>query len=365
MHRIRPLAGDDLPALTRLYQKTWGDPGQPPDTRFVGYLEQLLLQNPWRDPAVPSLIYEDDDGSIIGFLGIHCRRMVFRGRPIRVAVSNSLMVDPERRRTLAGVQLQTALFAGPQDLSITDTANDASRSLWEHLGGISVPLYSLRWTRVLNPSRYALDWCAAELGWHPRGTRLVKPLVRALDRAAARLPAYDFLKDVSETAVGELDTKTLLDCLQHSAANHSLRPEYDLHSLAWLLDMATQKKQHGSLAREVVRNARDEVLGWYLYYRNPSACSEVLQFSALESSVHAVLHHLFRSAWRAGSVAVSGGVGPAYIRELSNNHCRLHAGPWLLAHSRNTELLHAICRGDAFLTRLEGEWWLRVLEFVH
>jgi hypothetical protein len=32
-----------------------------------------------------------------------------------------------------------------------------------------------------------------------------------------------------------------------------------------------------------------------------------------------------------------------------------------MVHSNKPELLHAIHRGDAFLTRLEGEWWMRFI----
>jgi len=33
-------------------------------------------------------------------------------------------------------------------------------------------------------------------------------------------------------------------------------------------------------------------------------------------------------------------------------------GPWVLIHSRRPEILPAVERGDAFLSRLDGEWWL-------
>lgn len=365
MGRIRALAVDDIAAVAHLYQKTWGEGSKSPDPGFAGYLEHLFFRNPWADPDVAPLVYQDDDGSIIGFLGVLCRRMVFKGRPIRVAVSNSFMVDPDRRRTLAGVHLLKAFFAGSQDLSITDAANDAGRVMWEHFGGITVPLYSLRWTRVLNPSRYALEWCATKRGWAGPLAALFKPLAIVLDRVAASLPPNEFLRDVPETAVEALNTETLLECIGQVSANKSLKPEYDLHSLRWLLDMATQKKVYGSLSREVVRNTRDEVVGWYVYYQNPNSRGEVLQLSAVKNSVQDVLHHLFRNAWRAGALAISGRIEPTFIPELSENYCRIHSGSWMLAHSRNMDILYSICRGDAFLTRLEGEWWTRFLEFVH
>jgi hypothetical protein len=46
--------------------------------------------------------------------------------------------------------------------------------------------------------------------------------------------------------------------------------------------------------------------------------------------------------------------------EFRKKHCLLHhRGYWTLVHSRNPDALEAIYRGDAFLTRLEGEWSMR------
>jgi hypothetical protein len=35
-----------------------------------------------------------------------------------------------------------------------------------------------------------------------------------------------------------------------------------------------------------------------------------------------------------------------------------------LIHSRNEKLLNAIYHGDAFLSRLEGEWWMRFCDLA-
>src|SRR2546429_6858547 len=54
-----------------------------------------------------------------------------------------------------GRRLMSRLLAGPQELSITDDANDAARRLWETLVGESSPNYGLRWTHPLRPFSYA------------------------------------------------------------------------------------------------------------------------------------------------------------------------------------------------------------------
>ncbi len=53
---------------------------------------------------------------------------------------------------------------------------------------------------------------------------------------------------------------------------------------------------------------------------------------------------------------------PRYVQELSDRHCWLRTdGTWTLVHSRHAEVMAAVQQGDAFLSRLEGEWWMRFL----
>jgi len=71
-----------------------------------------------------------------------------------------------------------------------------------------------------------------------------------------------------------------------------------------------------------------------------------------------VLAHLFAHAWRRGAAAIEGRMEPRFSRELSRQHCSfLVPGLFVMAHSRNSELIGALGAGDAFFSRLEGEWW--------
>jgi hypothetical protein len=72
------------------------------------------------------------------------------------------------------------------------------------------------------------------------------------------------------------------------------------------------------------------------------------------------LQRLLADAWRHGAVAVRGRLDPRHVQELSDQHCWLRQeGPRTLAHSRDAEIMAAIQLGDATLSRLEGEWWMR------
>src|SRR5581483_7581848 len=98
-----------------------------------------------RPSGITSLVFEENSGEITGFLGVVPRPMSFNGRPVRAAISSQFIVAPARRSTLAAVKLLQAFVSGPQDLSIADEANDASRKLLGSLGGSTALLYSLYW----------------------------------------------------------------------------------------------------------------------------------------------------------------------------------------------------------------------------
>jgi hypothetical protein len=54
---------------------------------------------------------------------------------------------------------------------------------------------------------------------------------------------------------------------------------------------------------------------------------------------------------------VSGGLEPGMLQEMSSRHCYLRqAENWTLVQSKDRELLDAVLSGNAFLSRLEGEW---------
>jgi len=81
--------------------------------------------------------------------------------------------------------------------------------------------------------------------------------------------------------------------------------------------------------------------------------------AARRSAEKTVLRFLFWDAWRNGAWALAGRVEPWLVDALA-----ARTGPssaahqWTLLHSPRPEILHAIERGDALLSHLDGEWWL-------
>lgn len=355
MSRVRPFLVEDIPEVVGLWLRSF--PARPPSTpeAVKEYFREVFFDDPSRDESIPSLVYEDN-GACAGFIGALPRRMIFRGQKIRAVVATQLMVEPGPGRALAALDLHRALFAGPQDLTFTDGANDAAQRIWERAGGQVNRLYSLEWTRVLRPASFARN----RLEHRSRSTRLnaASPMFEVADAIARRLPIGFSRPPPSRLADEDATAEAIVSITDKST--HSLRPAYDIDSLSWLLAKVRETKKHGNLRSRCVRDAGGQPVGWYVYYAKPFGVSQVLSFGGHRRAIPDVLRSLFRDAWNEGSVAVSGQAEPLFMRELTDQRssfkCRTLG---VLAQSRHSEILGAIHCGDSLLSRLDGEWWLR------
>lgn len=356
--QVRPLAEDDIPRVVELHRRVYPNAEKislRTESAYRAHFEEIFLRHPWCDEAMPSLVYHEGDGRITGCLGVMPCRMSWDRRPIQVATTHHFMVDPSSRSTLAGVRLLKTFLAGPQDLSLATEANNMSRKVWEGLGGKTLLLYSIRWTRALRPSRFVLFRLETRRSLAPFALAL-RPLGWVIDAALARAPRSHFQQSVPRVSGEDLDGETMLGCLHECSRGRSLCSVYDDGSLKWLFDILARKETDGTFRKVLVRNLKQKIIGWYLYYLNPGGVSEVVQIGAKDDSIEDVLDHLFYHAWRQGAIAVSGQLDPRFMPAFLAKQCFLHGGSWTLAHSRNPDLLRTLDRGNAFLTRLEGEW---------
>jgi hypothetical protein len=355
---VRPLEERDIPQIAELHEKVLGKAINGSAPSLPARLSRIFLHHPWPTESLPSWVFEDGRGRVVGCIGAVPRPMSFNGRRILAAISHSFIVDPDSRSTLAAVALAQKFLAGPQELSLAE-GNAVSRTILERAGGSTSLLYSLCWTRPLRPGRYVLSFLNKR-GMPPAARWTLLPFCQLADALTPLIARKPFKLAEPAVSGAELDADTLQRAVGEFTLNRSLRPHYDPQTLAWLLETLAQMHERGSLQKVVVRNAQRETVGWYLYYGKPGGVGTVVQIGAKDGCAEDVLDHLFLHARQRGMVAVSGQVDPAYFHLYSRRDCVFHhdGGSWILVHARVPELRHAIDRGDAFLTRLEGEWWI-------
>ena len=362
---VRDLEEGDLSRVAKLYQKMNGGRYSGSHGALESYFRDIFFDNPWNQESISSLVYEEKNEGVVGFLGVIPRRMCFQGSIIKVAVGNNFMVDPEFRTSMAGIQLLKKFFAGPQDLSLTDEANELVRRAWEGCGGVASQLYSMHWRRPLRPTQYLMR-TLMDSGFLKAVHRLTRPICYMLDSLFVRVQGSPFYLSEPALQYEELDEISLQECITHFAADRLLFPVYDANSLGWLLDMLAQKQSYGSLHKALIRDEENKILGWYLYLLKPGENAQVVQVGGSSQTIKEVLECLIFDAWRNGALALNGRLDPRFMQTFSELYCFFdQSASGTLIQSKNSGIIQAFLQGDAFFTRLEGEWWLRTREVLN
>jgi hypothetical protein len=347
---------DDIARVADLHRRVFNTTEAVAGSRFDAYdryLRDVFLRPEVGDHPIQSLVCDAGQGAIVGFLGLVPRRMRFGRQPILAAVCSQFIVDSARRGQ-TGLLMLKRCFQGPQDVSITDEANDATRTIWEWCGGSTAMLYSLHWMRPIRPVQFMLALASRRERWQSIAGAATRAAARIADAGIARLLGGRPTQGVR----AELDLDTLSAWLPEFTRERSLGPDYDHASLQWVLGRARRAYDH--LRAAWVRGADARPAGWYLFSVDRARIAHVVQIGARPHTIDLVLDHLFDDAARHGAAALSGRLDPAFAQHLSDRHCVFRAeGQWTLVHARRPEIVEAVQRGDAFLTRLEGEWCLR------
>lgn len=359
--QVRPFTENDIEQVSDLHRRGFRVTGSAsPElfNKYRTYFSEVFLKNPWSDCRAGALVHEESDGAISGFIGSVMRPMVFKGERIRARMGTQFIVDP-RKRGFAGLKLLRAFFDGPQDLTIGDEGNTSSRGLWEAFGGFTLLLYSMHWYYPLRPCESMRRVLMSFGRVPPLAPRIAAPLARMVDSIAA--PALTKLvRRKTGRLIGQDPSPAELAACVSEADRNSLRPEYDERSLEWLLGRARRLRPSMSLQKRLLKTEAGQTAGWYVFVGSRGAPAEVLQLHASAGFEDDVLECLFEHARAEGAAALVGRMEPAMAQVFSDKRCPLQCGPhWVLVHSRRPELLGALLRGEAFLSRLEGEWCLR------
>jgi hypothetical protein len=361
MTQVRPFTSSDIPPVADLFLKVFGKDAQYPLSRdeVARSLADVFLDHPWRHEPLTSYVCETSRGTIAGFLGVTPRRMRFKGRSILVVVIAHHMVDPVERGSHLGLHLLRSLLAGPQDLTLTDGATDQGMKIWTRLGGMVAVLPSMTWLRPLRPAALAAAAVRSKYPMLAPCTAAARPCASVIDSVLVRRGPHRFRRprSASEAEASDLDPAAILTGITELSEDNGLRPDYDSRAIEWLVARAGGLVAPGALQKAVVRNGQGKMLGWYLYHLNPAGVSEVLQIVATRGAIGKVFNHLCYDAWTRGALGLGGRVDASLLETVGLNDCILACGnPWVVAHSRDTELLQNVCQGRAWFTRLDGEW---------
>ncbi|PZO80093.1 MAG: hypothetical protein DI629_07710 [Mesorhizobium amorphae] len=344
----------------RILRKSSG----PTPPGLQSYLSDLFLDGPTADPDLPSLVHVREDGSVSGFIGVLPMALEHEGAPVRGALCCSMMVDRPEEDPFAGARLLRGFMAGPQDISLTETANDISTTMWRKMRGLVLNDYSLEWLRVIRPAGFAAALAATRFG----PARLLAPLARPFDRFLGGRRGADprwthpdagakgrvlKVEDASESTVAEL--------LPRLTAHYPMRPRWDGDTLSRMLVHARVKRRYGGLAQQVVSSPGGQPLGLFVYYGDPGGIGRAVQVVAVPGQEGAVIDAMVNHAAERGLVAIRGRSQPNLLNVmLGRRFIFVHASS-SIATARDPRLLEPFTAGKAFFNGFAGESWTRLM----
>jgi hypothetical protein len=358
---IRAFTPEDIKQVANLFQKVFRKNTPPASESLAKYFYELYFEHPWYREDMPSLVYETSERKILGFLGVLPLYMKFNGTSLLAGVGGNYMVDPSLKNPLAGPRILKKFLSGPQELSMSDTGNEIGRRMWEGLGGTVSHLQSLHWIRPLRPAQLARKTVEEKIPFVKFSRLLTKPFCSFFDGFASTWSSSPFYLAKPSGYTKEITTQEILDCIQTASVKRALLPSYTEKTLQWIMQKACEKQEFGSLRSMGVFSGDHVLTGWFLYYPYPGKIGQVLQVGTKSQSIGVVLDHLFRDALTMKSVALIGRLDAAFMKEFSAKLCLLfHRSNYFVMHSKDAGILHAIQSGNAYITRLEGEWWTRL-----
>lgn len=349
MAAIRPFTRADLPAVAALVEARlpgwiWGE----------SLLAETLVDHPWADPELPSLVALDDRDEVVGFMGAQVRRLRLDERSIRGVCCSHLVVTADRRAGVAGTLLLRQMLGGPQDLSWTDTATDDVVRLWRGFGGELDYSRSCDWMLVLRPVRWARRILGARIRRQELGRWLTPVAAFPGQGAGPRLMPRAFPDRPPDVTAEEATAATIVEQIPTLTDKMRLRVDYDQEHLETLF--AQLETAVGPVVRRLVHRAGGPI-GWYVYAHQPSGVSRVLHISALEAETDAVIGELVDHARANGSTVLTGRAEPYLHRSLRRRFAVLGFARQPVFHTRNQEIRGLLATSSSLLTVLDGEWF--------
>jgi hypothetical protein len=351
MPEIRDFVPTDAPAVASLYERVSRSGAESPHPLLQRYFERTFFDAPWLEPLLPSLVYEDSAGHVLGFIGLHIRRVDFEGQELRLAAVGPLLVAPDARGGAAGIELVKVLFRGSQEIAYTGSANVIGRRIWEALGARPVQLNCLTWTHVLRPATLTANRLSRKVG---RPAALSLPVGRVVDGATRRFVRAGARASAGVTTA-PLTTAAMLEHFPAFAKPFRLRPAYDSAYLDWRLEGLREWARLGDFVDRLVL-AGGRPVGWYMYYAKRDGISDVLQLVAEPRHVGTTLDELLRDARARGSAAVRGRLEAHLYDALVTRRSIFRPGEATLVQSNDPATARAILAGEALLTRFDDEW---------
>lgn len=356
---VRPVEATDVAAVGQLFQTVFRKSNEPPSPALLSYLHRLFVapaEMAAKDGGVVSLVHQGRDGRINGFIGIIAMPFLVDGVRRQAAFASTLMVDDHGNDPMAGARLLRGFQSGPQDITLSETANEVSQNMWRRLRGMVLPGYSLEWLRIFKPCAFALSTVTMRrpgLNWLRFATVPLDNLLARLLKTAPNTPEAAFSDH-------PIEDDAFVALIERFTAHYAVRPDWSAMNVTEMLADARQKSRYGTMVQHVVMRGTAPI-GLFVYHAKPNGIGHVLQIAAAPGRMHDVVDRLFAHSAARGLAGLRGRTQPVLLEALLLKKCQFVHRSATVALSRDRVFSERAASGDAFINGLAGETWVRLI----
>lgn len=265
------------------------------------------------------------------------------GRPLRMALRSSIMVDGDRAGPLAGGKLLKAALGGPQDNLFTDTASDVPCGCGGAWAVSRFHSTASTWVRVVNPAAALVDTAASRLPF----LRHLSPAAGPVDRLFHRTSSRDTLRwaGLPQTAARPngpvaraIGVDELADIRARCMESFTLKPAWRPEDIALLVRKAMVKPVFGEPVLAGVFDRTEAPIGGFLYHLRPNSTARVLQLAALTGHEGSVVDALLADAAARRVSIVRGRMQPRLMDTILGRRVTLLNVASSVIHSRDAAI---------------------------
>ncbi len=326
---------------------------------FRQYAEDVYFSRADYSEDLGCQVYEESDGRIGA--AILCVPMQIRhgSQTYHGRLLNCFVKHPDS--SSAGVwRILSKLRARYQDFTFSDTANDMSWRIAQGIGGVYLPVQSLKWRRMFRPGSF-LAQKVSGVGSALSGAASVAGSV-LLDQPARRIEkGLQVLADesVSSQPISLMDFRQLA---QDMLERFTVRPEWDTTEFAWIADKVLKNPDLGEVTVRKVLDGNGKVLGAYVYFLGADRSANVFNILSADGNDADVVNELLAHLDSTGCVVASGMAQPFLMTAFAKQKYvdYRHRGHYYVM-TRHEGVLKAIARNEIYMGGFASESWNRLL----
>ncbi len=356
---VRPMVRGDVPAVAKLFARSFRDGKGAVAPDLEAYLETVFFGSPHYRPEHGSIVHDSGASGVTSAILAIPMEFTVHGRKVIAKLLCAFMAEG-KEGAAGAARLARQMRAAKQDMCFSDNSSPVSADHWVAGGGVVLPIQSLEWHRSFRPLSAGAINCSRHLP--ALRSRPVLQLLGRIDDVLRRRRPSLVPPAPSGCRTIETSVDAFFACAGPMTERFSIRPTWSRPEFDWLHGVAALNNGLGTLQVRSVVDESGRTIGAFLFFGKSKLEATVLNVLCEAGREFEVVGQMFSHLDAEGYARASGIAQPFMMNAISRQR-RLsfkHRGYFCMV-TRHAEIKEAALRNDIYIGGLASESWSRLL----